>query len=195
MTGLRRNRRRTSLYGTLAATASLATVMAMAGTAGAEARHSPAPFAAQAQAFGLSTGEARALQNRADTHLAEEGGTQIAANKIRLTDGSMLVLALPGGHAAYGKDSNGQALAQYPCDFGHFCAFSGTNFTGDVRDYFKCRENPMPFTGRGSWENNQYTGTIANFESSDHVSRWHDDGAYSEDKDADWTWVVWLRNC
>jgi hypothetical protein len=195
MTGQRHNGRRTSLYATLAAAASLATVMAMAGAAGADARPSPTPFAAQAQALGLNTGEAKTLQSKADAHLAEEGGTQIAANKIRLTDGSLLVLALPGAHPTYGKDSNGKDLAQYPCNFGHFCAFSGTYFTGDVRDYFKCRENPMPFTGRGSWENNQYTGTVANFESSDHVSRWHDDGAYSQDEDADWTWVVWLRNC
>jgi hypothetical protein len=190
----RHNSRRPWLYGTVAAAASLTTVMAMAGSAGAQPSTST-PFAAQADAFGLSTVEAKTLQSRADAYLAQEGGTQIAANKIRLTDGSVLVLTLPSGHPAYGKDQNGKALTSYTCEYEHFCAFSGTNFTGNVRDFYYCRENPMPFMGHGSWKNNQTTGTIANFESGDHVSRWHDTGAYTEDDDADWSWVHWVRNC
>ncbi|MGC0344233.1 hypothetical protein RKD20_009267 [Streptomyces sp. SLBN-8D4] len=191
----RHKSRRPWLYGTAAVVASLSTVMATAGSAGADQSKPTAPFAAQANAFGLSTVEAKTLQSRVDTYLAQEGGTQIAANKIRLTDGGVLVLTLPSGHPAYGKDENGKALASYTCDYEHFCAFSGTNFTGNVRDWYYCRENPMPFMGHGSWKNNQTTGTVANFESGDHVSRWHDTGAYTEDDDADWSWVHWVRNC
>jgi hypothetical protein len=51
--------------------------MAMADTAGAEAGHSPAPFATQARAFGLSNGEAKALQSKVDAYLTEGDGTQI----------------------------------------------------------------------------------------------------------------------
>jgi hypothetical protein len=195
MTENRRNSRRAWLRGTVAAAAGLTVAVAMAGTASATPSQVTAPFAAQAEALGLSSAEAKALQGRADAYLAEEGGTQIAANKIRVTDGTTLVLALPNGRPAYGKDRSGTALASYTCRYGHFCAYSGINFTGDVIDMYQCAEYSMPWSGHGSWKNNQTTGTIANFESSDHVSRWHDGGAYSQDGDADWSGVWYVRNC
>ncbi|MEV6333057.1 hypothetical protein [Streptomyces sp. NPDC051909] len=97
----------------------------MAGTAGAAPRHATVPFAAQAKALGLNSGQVKALQRRADSYLAERGGTQIAANRIRLADGSTLVLALPGTKGSLGKEQNGPSVASYACDDGHFCAFSG----------------------------------------------------------------------
>lgn len=175
--------------------ATTAQAAATSGTAGAAPRHATAPFAAQGKSLGLNSAQVKALQSRADSYLDERGGTQIAANKIRLADGSTLVLALPAAKGSLGKEQNGPALASYACNYGHFCAFSGPNFTGDVIDMYQCAEYSIPWSGYGSWKNNQTPGTVANFESSDHVSRWHDRGAYSQDTNADWSWVWYLRNC
>lgn len=195
MTENQRNGRRVWVHGTIATAAAIASAVGMAGAASATPRHAAAPFAAQAEALGLNSAQAKALQSRADSYLSERGGTQIAANKIKFTGGSTLVLALPGANQSYGKEQNGTAIASYTCGYGHFCAFSGINFTGDVIDMYRCAEYSIPWSGHGSWKNNQTTGTVANFESDDHISRWHDRGAYSQDEDADWSWVWYVRNC
>ena len=50
----------------------------------------------------------------------------------------------------------GVVSPQYTCRSGHFCAFSGPNFTGDTRDWVACGINdPIPWSGVGSWINNQ----------------------------------------
>jgi hypothetical protein len=89
----------------------------------------------------------------------------------------------------------GPSSATYTCGYGHFCAYSGPNFTGDVIDMYQCAEYSIPWSGHGSWINNQTTGTVAQFRSDDHVNRWHDTGAYDSDDDADWSWVWYVRNC
>lgn len=190
-----RNGRRVWLHGSVAAAAGLAAVVALSGAAGAAPAHPASPFAAQARTLGMNSAQAQALQHRADSYVTEQGGTQVSVDRVRLSDGSTIILALPSGKYTDGKEKNGTAVAAYTCGYGHFCAYSGTNFTGDVKDMFQCAEYSIPWSGRGSWKNNQTTGTVANFESSDHVSRWHDGGAYSQDNDADWSWVWYVRNC
>ncbi|WP_405464167.1 hypothetical protein OG783_09075 [Streptomyces jietaisiensis] len=60
---------------------------------------------------------------------------------------------------------------------------------------YQCAECSIPWSGNGSWINNRTTGTVARFRSDDHVTRWRDGGAYSNDPVADRTWVWYLRNC
>src|SRR4051812_737526 len=78
-----------------AATALLAVSTAgLTGTAAAQtAGH--AGFAAQVEQAGLTTAQARGLQVKVDHYLATQGGTQVAANKIAVKGGEIIV-AVPG---------------------------------------------------------------------------------------------------
>lgn len=183
--------------GVAAVTAGLSAVLAISATAGAAPADSASEaradaYASQARTLGLSSAEAKELQNRADSYLARMGGTQIAADRIQLGKGVVLRLALPT--RADGARSGGSREAAL-CDYGHFCAFSDTGWTGYVIDMYQCAEWEIPWTWHGSWINNQTRGTRAQFRSSDHVTRWADSGAYSADGDADWSWVWYLKPC
>ncbi|WP_406154505.1 peptidase inhibitor family I36 protein [Streptomyces sp. NBC_01023] len=182
----------------LATAASLIWATAGVGTAEAASHHSPAAtsrYASQAKAFGLNTKEAATLQRQVDHYLSTVGGTQVAANRIQVPAGT-LVLPLPGvKYASNSATPTSTKSAQYRCDYGHFCAFTGTNYTGTVFDMYNCVEQYISWMGNGSWVNNQTTGTQAQFKSSDHVTRWTDPGAYDWDDVADWTWVWYVKPC
>ncbi|ARE78354.1 MULTISPECIES: peptidase inhibitor family I36 protein [unclassified Streptomyces] len=154
-------------------------------------------FAAQAESQGLDRAQARSLQNRVDGYLAEEGGKQVAANRIELDSGGFLLLALPG--ETYARDlaapvaTRGAAAA---CPYTYVCAYSQENFTGDFKALFTCNTlNPIPWTGTGSWKNNQRAELRARFYDSAGNVGWTSPGGYSEDAHAPWGWVYWLSPC
>ncbi|MFF4503164.1 hypothetical protein [Streptomyces sp. NPDC001401] len=192
-----------SLVATATGLASAAQPLASAGSRTIHASEtvrtpsSPESFAAQAKDLGLDADQARALQNRVAAFIAKQGGEQLGANKIRLVAGATLVLALPNQKSAGAGEQAPSAprSALYACRYGHFCAYSGTEYTGDVIDMYKCAEYSIPWSGTGSWINNQTKGTFAQFRDSAHLNRWHDAGAYSSDNFADWSWVWYVQNC
>ncbi|MFE6888014.1 hypothetical protein [Streptomyces sp. NPDC057694] len=188
----RHGHRRRWARGIVAGSASLAAVLALCGTATAD----PALVggsAGQPRGSQLTSAEATALQNRVDGYIADVGGTQIAANRIRLGTGAVLTLALPS-RADADRSDIAQA-ASYTCRYGHFCAYSDVNWSGDVIDMYYCADYKIPWFGNGSWINNQTPGTQAGFKDNDFVVRWADSGAYSSDDVADWSWVHTVKNC
>ncbi|MCZ4122818.1 peptidase inhibitor family I36 protein [Streptomyces sp. H39-S7] len=145
----------------------------------------------------MSASEARGLQTKVDAAAAKWGGTQVAANKIRLSGGE-LTLTLPG--EKYTRDLNATgtsaAVANPPCPYTYVCAYEGRNFTGAYLSLFTCDTlNYIPFTEVGSWKNNQRAALRAKFYSKDKVLRWTSPGGYSEDPAADWSWVWYLSPC
>lgn len=78
----------------------IAAVFATSGAAAASAAGAPRavtlPFAAQAAAAGLTGAQAVNLQNQVNQILAQDGGTQMAANEIALPHGASVLLVLPG---------------------------------------------------------------------------------------------------
>jgi hypothetical protein len=92
-------------------------------------------------------------------------------------------------------DGQSQPCGASRLALGHFCAYSGINFTGQAIDMFACRDYTIPWAGRGSWINNQTSGTRAQFKSSDGVVRWTSDQPYTDDRGADWSWVHRVRPC
>ncbi|GAA1272563.1 hypothetical protein GCM10009677_27100 [Sphaerisporangium rubeum] len=129
--------------------------------AGADTASDP-DFQADAKAAGLSATEAENLQRRVDKYLTEHGGKQVAANKIEYGTGGTLLLSLPGERFA--RELDEPVAVTTTCDYGFFCAWSGTNFTGDKRSEYYCSELiSIPWSGTGSWRNEQTRGTVARF--------------------------------
>jgi hypothetical protein len=82
------------------------------------------------------------------------------------------------------------------CARGHFCAWSGINFTGEKIDMVACNvDRYIPWLGRGSWINNQTGGARAQFKDNNKITRWTSDAPYTEDRDADWGWVNYVQAC
>jgi hypothetical protein len=174
----------------------LAGTSAASATAGTDS--SQAGFAAQAKGLGLTSSQAKALQSKADGYLAKTNGFQVSANKIRLDSGAVMTLALPGEKFARNlgaKATAGTQSAAYICGYGHMCAYSGTFYSGDVIDMWACRYYPIPWSGDGSWINNQTTGTVAWFINSSGGIGWASPGAFSFDDVAPWGWVFSVNNC
>ncbi|MFF6992613.1 hypothetical protein [Streptomyces sp. NPDC010273] len=149
-------------------------------------------FASQADALGLTTGQAKELQGRVDGYLSELGGRQVAVNKIDL-GGATVLLSLPGEKTA--RDVSANSQPGLVCPEYTFCAWSQRFFTGDLYEMYQCRTWNIPWVNRGSWMNNQTTGTIAFFMDEQKISRWNDRGALDQDEDADWSWVWYVHNC
>ncbi|GGR86473.1 hypothetical protein GCM10010252_26420 [Streptomyces aureoverticillatus] len=156
-------------------------------------------FGAQAAAAGLSDADAQSLQARIDARIRETGGTQTAANEIVLPDKSELLLPLPGEKYARDLDAptqSNRAQAPSSCAFYNFCAYKGTNFTGEVKRQKRCND-PINITwvGYGSWSNNQSDEQRARMYGVDgrliHTTR----PAYSEDRSGDWTRVYKVDAC
>ncbi|MFF5563401.1 peptidase inhibitor family I36 protein [Streptomyces sp. NPDC012623] len=194
-TPLALKRRVTTLAVTLLViAATVSTAGASAETAGTAGGH-PIPEA-QAKSLGLTAKQAEALRSEVTSRLAESGGTQTGVNKIRLDSGAVMLLAVPGEERARDLDSEaGKRGAAYVCSYGHMCAYSGVNFTGSVIDMYRCQDYPISWVGRGSWDNNQISGTRAKFKDANGAVGWTSPGAHSTDANADWTWVYWVRNC
>ncbi|WOX16263.1 hypothetical protein [Streptomyces sp. N50] len=167
-----------------------------AGVASAGAEGATSPYASQAKQAGLTASQTSALQNEVDRYLAQMGGKQVAANVIDLGGKNLMFVALPG--EAHPRDMTKGALVDHcwpGVTDGYFCAYAGGNFTGTSIPMYNCARYRIPWTANGSWINNQTIGTVANFLDDSGVSRWHDGGAYSDDADAPWYWVHWVKNC
>ncbi|MFI9386006.1 hypothetical protein [Kutzneria sp. NPDC052558] len=155
----------------LIAAAALAATMALAVPASA--------------AGAIPAAQAQQLQARADYYLATMGGVQVAPDQIDL-DGATVHLLAPNSPA-------------YTCAYKHFCAYRYQNFVGglpdDVIDMYYCQNYYMPWGGRGSWINNQTRGTSAVFKDGDGVVGAATPGAYSQDGDIGWSWIVYVKPC
>ncbi|MFF0465706.1 hypothetical protein [Streptomyces mexicanus] len=159
-----------------------------------------AKFAAQAEAAGLTATQRASLQARVDRYLDKVGGTQVAANRIDFGPKDFLLLALPGEKSARDlskpltvRSSNAPNF----CYYKYFCAYSKTNFYGDAWNRSSCGYPlGIPFTGPGSWANNQTKGTVAYMygDSTDDLI-YKTPGAYSADKYGNWTPVGWVMPC
>ncbi|WP_328342139.1 hypothetical protein [Micromonospora sp. NBC_00421] len=152
-------------------------------------------FAEQAGTAGLTVAQAEALQSQVDSALARSGGTQVSLNKIDLNGTGTIVLPLPGQDRAREVSASGEVGALYTCSYYHFCAFSGTSYSGSVIDMVSCRSYSIPWGGNGSWKNNQSTGTRARMYGSSGSLIYTTPGAYSSDSVGDWTPVWTVRPC
>lgn len=182
--GSRMGRVATALAGAfLALTAHAGTAMASPDTGS---------FAAQAKGAGLSNAQAEKLQEKVDFYLERMGGTQVAINKVDLNGAGAVVIPLPGQDRAHEVSASGKASALYTCAYGHFCAYSDTYYKGSVIDMYYCQHYNMPWSGPGSWDNNQTTGTRARMEDRYHVTTYTTPGARSWDPTGNWTnpWYV-----
>ncbi|MFC7532398.1 hypothetical protein [Actinoplanes sp. GCM10030250] len=125
---------------------------------------------ARSRAAGLTAAQADALQVKADRYLAQLGepATQVTPDVIQLK-GAKLHLTVPGS-----------AQRAPGCPYYYFCAYSGPRFTGDWIHQEECWvERYIPWTGQGSWINNQTRGTqpLLEFNSGE---LWWMPGAYAQ---------------
>ncbi|MFJ9909756.1 hypothetical protein ACIRVK_44395 [Streptomyces sp. NPDC101152] len=176
----------------MAAMAVLALVLSL--QAGAPARAAGLSFAAQAEQAGLSSQQAKALQSKVDHYLEATGGKQVSPNEIDYKDGNLRVV-IPG--EAHPRDFSSKAAKQVTADHcngapkynGYFCAYSGSYYTGDTRQWYTCGTYSMPFHHGGSWINNQTKNQAANmYNSNGDDIFWT--FAFDEDPTGDW-WHVW----
>ena len=143
---------------------------------------------------GLTGAQARGLQERVDSCLTSTGGTQVSVNRILLGDSGEIVLTLPGEKTVREASAPRKPAVEL-CPGNTMCAWKGTWYEGDKISMWACYNFRIPWLQNGSWINNQSKGTVANFLDDDGVSKWHDAGAFSQDPDAPWYWVHWIKNC
>lgn len=149
-------------------------------------------FAAQVRSASLTSSQASALQAEVNGYLAKMGGTQVAANKIDLNGKGVLVLALPGESRARDLSSSTPQQTYY-CQVGHFCAYQGPLFTGNVLDWYYCNTQWMPWAQVGSYDDEQYPFTTTTF----HEGRNGDESFWAVTRNAsfDWTPVLSVTVC
>ncbi|MBT2506515.1 hypothetical protein J7I98_11520 [Streptomyces sp. ISL-98] len=150
-------------------------------------------FAAQARTAGLSAGQTEGLQARVDAFKERTGGVQTAPNKILLGSGAELTVVVPG--ETYARDLDAPVGTRAPCAYLRFCAYSGENFTGSQINMYTCRSYSIPWTGNGSWDNNQSSGTRARMYNGSGSLIYTTPGARSYDRSGNWTPVHSVRNC
>ncbi|WP_405433561.1 hypothetical protein [Micromonospora sp. NBC_00617] len=151
-------------------------------------------FAAEARKAGLTGAEAAQLQSRVDQRLAQAGGRQVAANKIEYGSGSYLLLNLPG--EKYARELGQSIGTQATCTYLYFCAWGGPNYTLEKRAESRCsRLITMPWSGTGSWINNQTQLTQAAFLRADYSVYTYTLGAYSAQPYQNWQPIYYVDPC
>ena len=153
-------------------------------TASSNTASSHPDLGTQTRSLGLTSTQAATLQAQVNSYISRLGGTQVAINKIDLGNGAYAVLALPG-----------KKSAKNFCYYGYFCAYSGTDFQGTAINMYACRSYQIPFSGPGSWANNQTKGTQARMYNKAGKLIYTTPPAYSQSTDGSWTSVVTVRNC
>lgn len=123
------------------------------------------------------------------------GGSRRTWVRSMLAVASGLSAVLTMAATADAATQSAGTAAAASCPYQYFCAYPEPNFGGTPILMYNCREYDIPWSGLGSWINNQTPGTRAQFRSSDHVTRWTDDGAYDSDASAPWGWVWWVKPC
>lgn len=148
-----------------------------------------ADFSAQASRAGLSAMQAAALQAEVDKEIAEQGGTQIAANEVLWADGSgSTVFQAPNQRRTSSLALDGPSVEA--CDYRYLCLYENYDRTGTLHSLFFCQnyDTPYPFH---SYDNNQTEGTRAAFKDRDfHIVHWTE-GAHSIVDRYDDGWNVW----
>lgn len=175
--------------------AGLAATIGVTGAATSSAATVNPDFAGQARSAGLAANQITTLQAKANEYLAELGGRQVALNRIEL-DGATIRIALPG-------EAQPRELSPAPldancdggADYAHFCAYRQTGFRGDQIDMYTCGTYRIPWSGRGSWDNNQTSRRQARMYNSAGTLIYTTPRAHSSDLDGDWTPVWSVRNC
>lgn len=152
-----------------------------------------AKFSAEAQSEGLTAAQASALQAEVEAEIADFGGEQIAPNKVRLGKGVTLTVVVPG--EKYVRALSQPVGVRAACQHLYFCAYPGTNFTGNEISMFDCRGYQIPWVGNGSWDNNQSTGTRARMYGSGGALIYTTPGARSYDLVGSWTSIYSVRPC
>ncbi|MFD8378319.1 hypothetical protein ACFV2X_07155 [Streptomyces sp. NPDC059679] len=163
---------------------------------------SKASFIAQARAAHLGSAKANALQAKVDRFIEKADGTQVAPNLINLVGGGTVYVAVPGEAHFRDLTPGDSTVTADPCaepaDYGYFCAYEGTYYTGSSIPMYQCHSYNVPFIGAGSWDNNQSTGTRAKMYTGingagdlSYTTR----PAHSWDADGDWTPVGSVVNC
>ena len=149
----------------------------------------------------LSAPQSVALQAEVDRYVAVTGGTQVGPNRIDLDGRGVILVAIPGerqprqlGQASTVSPA-ASACTHSGAAFHHFCAYSGTGFTGSTIDMFSCGRYSIPWVGNGSWDNNQTTGVRARMYNSAGNLIFTTPPAHSSDRSGDWTHVFSVRNC
>ncbi|GAB3942779.1 hypothetical protein GCM10027614_30430 [Micromonospora vulcania] len=174
--------------------ASLVLVISGTGPATAAPAQRPA-FADQAQRAGLSSAQSRQLQAEVDSYLAKLGGNQVAANEISLGQGARILVALPGERKARSLTS---ALREpNGCPYQYLCAYQYQNFEGSAYHVTKCGSTNAPYipwSGYGSWRNNQTSGTRPVFWRCSGYLDWMPP-AYSSNSSYDWTPICYTQAC
>jgi hypothetical protein len=154
-------------------------------------------FATQARDAGLTSAQTASLQQRVDAYLARTGGTQVAINKIDLDGKGVLLLALPGEKRAHEIAAGSQPNASiFDCSKFNFCAYSATNYSGDLIKYYSCKYTvSMPFAGYGSYLNDQTQGTDAHFYDSTGAYMYDSLSAPWSSPTFNWGFVYWIKPC
>ncbi|MEV7395361.1 hypothetical protein [Streptomyces sp. NPDC091215] len=196
------NARKKLVEAALALAGAAALTGASVGTASA-APSGQLTFHQQTKAAGLSDAQASALQAEVNRDLAVMGGTQVAPNRIDLNGKGTVFVAVPGEtHPRDLSSASGIRPAYDPCagwpDYGHMCAYSGTNHTGSEIDMYSCDVYYIPWYTTGSWDNNQTRdltgGRIAAFYwGSRYLS--NTGPARSLDENGNWSVVSRVYNC
>ncbi|WP_372351203.1 hypothetical protein [Streptomyces sp. KL116D] len=170
-------------------------------SATATARTARAGYVAQAQAAGLSAGQATALQAKVDDYLVtfDGQGTQVSPNQVDL-DGAVLNVTVPGENRPRPLgDQSAQVYNAYDCtgwtNYGWFCAYKYENRSGDNIGMYACAKYAIPWVTVGSWVNNQLTGTEPMMYYSNHGSELLPPAYSSRSKGVKWRDVTQIRNC
>ncbi|MEV7423229.1 hypothetical protein [Streptomyces sp. NPDC091212] len=174
------------------AAGALAAGVPVAPTAGAQAAPDEVrtTFAAQTYRAGLTPAQAGELQAEVDGYLArEEGSRQISANRIAVPGGELTVAAPGQGFAHDLASPAARSALPAACGYGHLCLYRG----GDVLDFFRCGTYNMPWTGDGTFNNNQTSGTVARFLNSNRTERWS--SRAPQTGTATWTQVYYVVPC
>jgi len=170
----------------------------VAGPASADTTHTPAAFAQQARAAGLSRADADALQTKVDRYLARHDGRQIAANKIDLGDGATLTVTVPGEKRVrdLNTSTTSRAAAQWECRQEYFCMYRDVLGLGDRLDLYYCQDYALQdWTGDGSYYNLQTRDTRALMKDRNRTVIDITPGAPYGNPSYDWTPVWYVRPC
>ena len=88
------------------------------------------------------------------------------------------------------------ASAVHGCPFEDFCIYSGANYTGTMKAFFRCQQfDFVPFVGTGSWVNNQTAGTKAAFYDENKTFKNFTDAAFAQNPSKNWTNVFYVVPC
>jgi hypothetical protein len=186
----------------LAASAAAAAALLLGLTVPAVAASGPAaqPFAAQARAAHLSAAQTDALRAEVNRVIAATGGTQVALNEIDLNGRGDVLVAIPG--ESHPRNFSSPASAQVdhctegPVYSGYFCAYSGTSFQGSEIQMYYCQSYGIPWSGNGSWINDQTPGTTARFYNNAGTRIYTTPPPYSYNTNySSWTNVHTIRPC